>query len=405
MRARVSRRCVVLAGLGLLVAACGPQASVSRCSPSAQPAARPVVPVVFVGEPVELEVVLPPAVFCQGGNPVATSVTTDVFDAQNQPVTHTHDGPRSSNTSGYETTVRFTPLRRGTYLVTARFEPALGVTQRLVQVVDDRTGAPPLMRFAVPDGCEDAAAFEGHVLCRRRGVVSVWSGDGGLVERRDAVGLLATGRAGWLWGDAGVTRYFVRDGGLVRDALDVDPGDGAHGASEDRLISASGGEVREVFATATGLEVRRWTHDAGSVLGPAVALAGDVVGLTTAFGLCSVVADGGTFCVPSQLVPGAADGRALWLRGAETGVVGLARFAPTLQEPTVLFLAGQSVALTDTKQPRPFFTWTGRLVTIRADDLSLEAWRAPALAERRWVTPEHLLFQLAASSELVVFAR
>ena len=134
-----------------------------------------------------------------------------------------------------------------------------------------------------------------------------------------------------------------------------------------------------------------------------MARAGEVVGFSTAHQLCSLAVDGGRYCVEHPLVAGAAEGAALWLRGAETGNVAVARFSSVVQEPVVMFLAGQSSALMEVGAPRPSFTWNGRLVTVRADDLSLEAWLAPGPAPRRWVTPEHVVFQLPG--ELVIYAR
>lgn len=383
---------------------CGPQGPVSRCSPAAAPAARPSVPVVFVAEPQELELLLPPAVFCQGGNPIATSVTTDVVDAQNQSVAHEHTDAVSSDTRGYSTTVRFTPLRRGVYLVTARFEPALGVAQRLVQVVGDRTAERPTLRVTVPGGCDDAVGFPGHALCRRAGVVTLWAADGGASWTAPSAGVLSAGRVGWSWGDGGVTRFLELDGGVVISSTPQQLAAGARAATQDLLITADDTQVTEVVATQPGLTVRAWPHDAGQVVGASLARAGDVLGLATPGRLCALAADGGRHCVDSPLEVGAADGNALWARGAETGVVAVARFSPAVQEPAVLFLSGQSVALSDTKQPRPAFTWNGRLVTVRADDLSLEAWQAPGAAARTWVTPAHVIFQLPGP-ELVLFTR
>lgn len=385
----------------LASAACGPQQQVSKCSPSATAVAKPPVPVVFAGEALEVEVVLPPAVFCQGGNPVATSVTTEVVDALNQPVTHERGPPTSSDTRGYATTVRFTPLRRGVYLVTARFEPSLGVVQRLVQVVSDRSTARPTLRVPVVGACDDVVAFARHALCRRGGVVSVVGADGG-VAQEGARGIAAAGRVGWFWGDAGVTRLLELDGGLISTTTAVALGDGAATASQDTLLVAHEGGFTEVLAQQAGLVVREWpAHDAGVVGG--LARAGDVVGFATPSRLCALGVDGGVHCVEHTLVAGAGEGGALWLRGAETQTVALARFSSAVQEPAVMFLAGQSTALEDVGTPRPAFTWNGRLVTVRADDLSLEAWLAPGPAPRRWVTPEHVVFQLAG--ELVIYTR
>jgi hypothetical protein len=257
-----------------------------------------------------------------------------------------------------------------------------------------------VLRVPVVGACDDVVAFAGHALCRRGGVVSVLSVDGGVAQ--SANGIAAAGRVGWLWGDAGVTRLLELDGGLISTTTEVVLGDGAATATQDTLLVAHDGGFTEVLAQQAGLGVREWPAWPDGVVG-GLARVGEVVGFSTASRLCALGVDGGSHCVEHGLVAGAGEGGGLWLRGTVTQSVALARFSDAVQEPAVMFLAGQSTALEDLAVPRPSFTWNGRLVTVRADDLSLEAWLAPGAAPRRWVTPEHVVFQLAG--EVVVYAR
>jgi hypothetical protein len=62
------------------------------------------------------------------------------------------------------------------------------------------------------------------------------------------------------------------------------------------------------------------------------------------------------------------------------------------------------MALTDARLNRPVFSWNGRLVAVRADDLSFEAWRAPGPVSRQSVTEGFVVFQLQ-TGETVIYRR
>ncbi len=399
MRTRVERLTLLL-----FVAACGPQQPVPQCSQRGVGVTRTAVPVVFAGQPVEVELLLRPAVFCQDGNPVSTNVVTEVVDAQNHPVAHEHTDPTSSDTRGYATTVTFTPATRGAYYLSARFEPALGIAQRELQVLGDRAGDVPVLRMPLASPCDEVWALERAVLCRRGQQLSVLR-DGGVELSEPITGVASSGGVGWWWTDARVTRAEEVDGGLVRVELPLSLGAGPTAVTAQTFTRATSNVV-EVRVVDGGLGVRRWLLPPvdGGVAGAGLSRAGEVVGYATATQVCAAAPDASVACLDSALAPGAGEGDVLWLRGAETGVVALARIERAVTAPVVLFLPAQSIALTDTKQGRPAFTWNGRYVAVRADDLTLEAWLAPGLVARQSVTGEHVFFQLQ-SGELVVYRR
>ena len=109
-------------------------------------------------------------------------------------------------------------------------------------------------------------------------------------------------------------------------------------------------------------------------------------------------------CIENALQPNAGEGNALWLRGAQSGVVAIARFEPGPGDPQVTFVPAQGPSLTDARLSRPVFSWNGRLVAVRADDLSLEAWRSPGPIARQSVTESYVVFQLQ-SGQTVIFSR
>lgn len=398
-RRRVRAR---LALVSVWLLACGPQKPASQCSPAAAPMVKPPVPLAFVGEPLALEVPLPPAVFCQNGNPLATAVVTEVLDAQNQRVPHERTEPTSSDTKGYSTTIRFTPTTRGVFYLSAQFEPALGIAQRQVQVMGDRTTEAPAFRFPLPAPCDEVWPLERAVLCRRGATLSVWR-DGGVEFSEPIAGVVSAEGVGWWWTDARLTRAEEGDGGLLRSELAVSMPAGPTTATAMRFTHVAG-DVFDVQALDGGLTLRRWTPGWGVVTGPGVARAGDVVGVATATQLCAGAEDASVFCIENPLTPGLGSGDALWLRGTETGSVAVARFGALVREPAVLFLPAQSSTLTDTRQLHPTFTWNGRLITVRASDLTLEAWRAPGPYTRLSVSDEHVIFHLQ-SGELVIYRR
>ena len=192
----------------------------------------------------ELELLLPPAVFCPNGNPVATSVITEVHDALNQPVAHVHSDPVSSNTGGYSTQVTFTPTAAGVHYLTARFEPALGITQRQLQVALERSSEVPWLRTRLGAICDEVLPLREAVMCRRGTQLSVIR-DGGVSSTESITAAASAGEVGWLWTDARLSRLEDVDGGIqstnavMAEHLGLS-GDAVRGLPIASLLVASG---------------------------------------------------------------------------------------------------------------------------------------------------------------------
>lgn len=387
-----------------LALGCGPLRR-DQCSPSATGFTDPPIIVTLVGEAVDVELLLPPAVFCPQGNPVATDVVTEVLDAANRPVAHVHSAPTSSNTAGYSTHVTFTPATAGVYYLTARYEPALGITQRQIQVARERSGEVPWLRTTLGPVCDEVLPLRDAVLCRRGTQVS-FVRDGGATSTETISAMATAGDTAWLWTGARLSRLVDVDGGFERTDVAMAVSSGAIAVTPDKWVQGTNAEFVELRALDGGLTEQRWTIDAGfaPITGPGLSLAGEVVGWVAPTKVCAGAPDVPVRCVDSPLQPLAAEGSALWLRGTESGIVALARISRDGGEPLVLFVPAQSSALMDARQSRPVFSWNGRLVAVRADDLSLEAWRAPGPASRQTVTESFVVFQLT-SGETVIFRR
>lgn len=388
----------------LITCGCGPQKRVDPCSPSGTGVVDPPIIMTVVGERVEVELLLPPAVFCPAGNPVATRVVTEVLDSQNQPVSHVNTDPTSSNTAGYSTRVSFTPAIAGVHYLSARFEPALGITSRQIQVVLERSGEPPWLRTTLGAVCDEVFPLEQTVFCRRGTQLSVML-DGGVLSTETITGVATAGSTGWLWTDTRLSQLVEVDGGLERTDYAMAVTRGAIAVTAERWIQGTGAQFVEVRASDAGPSERRWSVDAGfgPITGQGLALSDELVGWATPTRVCSARPLAPVRCVESTLQPLVGEGNALWLRGAESGAVAIARISPDGQ-PLVLFVPAQSMALTDARLSRPAFSWNGRLVAVRSDDLSFEAWRSPGLVARQSVTESFVVFQLA-SGETVIYRR
>lgn len=391
--------CVVILG-------CGPQRRLEPCSPSATGVVAPPTLVTLVGQPVDVELVLAPAVFCPKGNPVATDVFTEVLDALNQPVPHVHSAPTSSNTVGYTTHITFTPARAGVHYLTARYEPALGLAQRQLQVALDRSDEVPFLRTTLGTPCDEVLPLRDAVLCRRGTRLTVVR-DGGVTSSETISAMASAGATVWLWTDARVSRLVDVDGGFERDDFVLSVADGGIGVTSTRWVQGFEAQFVELRVSDAGLSQRRWSVDSAfaPVTGPGLGLAEDVVGWVAPRKVCAGAPDASVRCVDSVLQPLVGERDAIWLRGVESGVLALARVSRDGAEPVVLFVPAQSAALMDARQSRPVFSWNGHTVAVRADDLSFEAWRSPtSLAKQATVTDSFVVFQLA-SGETVIYRR
>lgn len=392
--------------LGWLLAGCGPIRRLEPCAASGTGTLVQPILVSLTGEVTEVGLLLPPAVFCPKGNPVATAVVTEVLDAQNQPVAHVHSEPSSSNTLGYGTRITFTPTSAGVHYFTARFEPALGLASRQQQVARDRSADVPWVSTRLGALCDEVAPLGDAVWCRR-GTRLELSRGGAVVATEQVAGLKTAGEVGWSWTSSTLSRVVELDGGLTRTELSVPIGTGAVSVTEDRWLMGSGDGFLEVRVGADGgLSERRWNVDPAfaPISGPGLALAGEVVGWSTGTRVCAGAPDASVSCVETPLQSAAGEGSALWLRGVESGVVGQARVSSDGGVPQVLFVPAQGSALMDARQPYPAFAWNGMLVAVREDDLSFEAWRVDGVVARQAVAGPFVVFQLQ-SGETLIFKR
>ncbi|MFT3712634.1 MAG: hypothetical protein QM817_33715 [Archangium sp.] len=389
----------------LLLVACGPQQRVPQCSPSSTRGDKTAVVVVLEGAPAEIEMLLPPAVFCQDGNPVANAVGTEILSASNTSIAHTFTPPTSSDTRGYTTMVTFTPPAPGVYFITARFEPSLGVARRLVQVLADRTAEVPALRIPNAMPCDEVAGLTERAVCRRGQEVSVLHDGGVDFSELGVLGLACSQGTAWWWTSSTLTRAVEVDGGLARSTIALPFAPGSLSVSADSLVRASA-EAIEVTVQGDGglISTTRTLPVAGAA--PGASRSGSVLGIATPTQLCAIgdeQPDASVRCVDSSgLVGAASEGDVIWLRGAETGIIGIARVTSATRDPEVHFLEAQADSMIDTKVAFPAFSWNGKFLSVRRD-LTLEAWQPPPALVKRSVTQDFVVFQ--TREEIVLFRR
>ena len=285
------------------------------------------------------------------------------------------------------------------------FEPGLGSAHRQLQVALERSGEAPWLRTTLGAVCDEVLPLSEAVLCRRGTQLSVVRG-GGVSSTETITGMATAGATGWLWTNTRLSRIVDVDGGVERIDSALQVSGGAITVTPQRWIQGTNAEFVELHVDDGGLTERRWSvaPQFAPVTGPALSLADEVVGWVTPTRVCAAAPDAGARCVDSPLTPLASDGEVLWLRGVESGVVGLARISRDGGEPVVLFVPAQSATLMDARLSRPVFAWNGRLVAVRPDDLSFEAWRSPGTVARQTVTESFVVFQLQ-SGETVIYRR
>ena len=386
---------------------CGPRQAVGPCSPSGVNSLRAPVAVAFVGQETEVDLLLPPAVFCEAGNPIATEVRTEVLSSENEPLVHTNSGPSSSQARGYSTVVTFTPSAAGVSELSARFEPGLGVARRQVQVVTDRTAEQPGLRASAAAVCDEVRGLTAHVVCRRGSTLSVLlPGDAGVVLSEAVSGFGTTGAVAWWWTETQVTRVEEVDGGLSRLDAPLVVGAGVTHVETGRLTRVSGTSGVEVREEDGGLISTAFTLSAGHD-GGGLARKGDVLGYWNGAQVCTHTLareDASVACLDVLgFTPLGAERDVLWLKGVETGLLARARITGPGVPLEVRLLDGQPALFTEVKQPLPTFTWNGRFVTVRPDTFTFDAFVSPSQTQRQFVTSEHVVFQ--RGGELLLLAR
>jgi hypothetical protein len=413
-------------GVGV-ISACGSGSS-NPCSKRVQTPAPPTVVLALERQSLTVSLEFPNVIACAGGNPVATSVETQVLDARQQPVPHSATAPTSSNTGSYATSVTFTPLTPGLYSLSARFEPSLAIARREVLVVVDRTASTPVAAFRPEAPCEGVAELGAFTLCASasRGV-DVFL-DGGLAATWPADTVAFAPGAAWTLSRGRATRWTVEDGGLSSASLVGVTADAVgltHAATDDMLQVVAGADFTEVGVDGGALEVRRRaalsvasSGRSGLLVPGGDALAFDALALdggplsddAADAGVRSVChvplgeTDAGVLCTPLLLALGAREGDALWLRAAESKRVGLLRYLGDAPPPSVTFLAAQPNALVDQGKPLPLFTWNTFAVVVRANDFILEAFAPPPRRVRTGASTTHVWF-VTSDGDVVLHRR
>ncbi len=348
-----------------------------------------VVPIVLLNhKQATVTLTLPPPFACPSGNPIAKSVVTEVFDSANRMVEHSATAPGTDDSTGYTTSVTFTPQVPGSYYLTARFEPSIGAAHRDLSVAEDHTGDQPfLSNVLMPAGCDPTVITDTLVLCQVGSVVSVVRPTENQTFTITNAPTVAYAQPSlWVWGGEAVTRY-------------EDIGSGAFELRETLVVGSEQLHSTNAVPTATGLllfgatSVDRYLAAGGVITrestpfsevggissGSAVSLGNDQYGVTGIFNKNSVCQVGlGTkpptsACTPvagSQVV---ADGAGFWAREAERTVrYGFANGLPTAASLAYLF----------TGVPRstvgvPYFETTTSYLTIHAPDFRIDAFPKP----------------------------
>jgi hypothetical protein len=394
-----------------LLAGCAPGGLQDGCSRRLNSIEAPPPPVVLSGAPALVDMTLPIIVICPAGPPQAADVTTLVLDGESAPVPSRSSPASTSTTEGYSTTVTFTPDAGGVYTVSTTFEPAIGVSQRQVQVLSDLSAAVPLDRA---QGCASFERLERALLCRRPASLDVRR-DGGVVQTLSADGSLVAGRVLWAWAQGSVTRYEDRGAGplvATGSAPFPDARSATVAAEEDRLLAVVGAApalgYQELSASDGGL-----TSRALALPGPAPSSTSGLLpvdGNTIAYGandstLCVISLSPLTStCTPIALQVYAREGGVLWVRGlADDPAVGYLRVL--LAAPSVTLMTARAPSqLIDPRLARPIFRWSSRSVFPRLPDLVLESW-APQSAGTTAGVGQGVVWFVDANGAGTVFER
>ena len=402
-----------------LISGCGSGAvATNPCAKRLQVPPEPTIVLALERQPLTVSLDFPLVIACAGGNPVATSVETQVLDPRQQPVPHAATPPTSPRLEGYSTSVTFTPDAPGLYALSARFEPGLGIARREVLVMVDRLASVPVGAFHAAAPCEGVTELGPFTLCASaaRGVdVFV---DGGLATTWPAE--LASFAPGAAWTVVERARDAL-DGGGRRPRVGVDGGPtlGAVGltyaATDDALQVVAGATFTEVVVDGGALEVRRHatlpvasSGRSGLLVPGGDALAFDAVALDggplrerrrrgRAQRVSRAAGAGRRGRDVHAAAPRArrAGRRRAVAAGVGSGRVGLLRYVGDAPPPSVTFLAAQPSALVDQGTPLPLFTQGGRAIVVSGRDFLLEAFPLPMGRVKAGVSTSHVWFSTA----------
>lgn len=242
---------------------------------------RDVLP--YLGVPADLTVFLPKFFRCDGGEPTARSVHTQLYSPENLPVAH-EVGALMSHQEGYSAQVRFTPDASGSYHLSARFEPSLGTAQVDLFPIIDRAHRPADPSLSIPGlvsgGCTRFwLTSRNAVLCTTNGgQVALFRG-GQLEHSLTATHAAVVDDVIWVSQGASVARYLDTGSGRLEGPL--------AGSSPVQVLALAGGRADVVAvgqssahrlapsADGGGLEaLEAWTYDAGPYAPVAAARSG-----------------------------------------------------------------------------------------------------------------------------------
>ncbi|MGV3624812.1 MAG: hypothetical protein ACO1OB_28590 [Archangium sp.] len=393
-----------LALFATVLSACGPVQQVPNCNRVSIVSGEPPATVGLVNRSTTVELTGLLDVICARNGPVATDVVVTVRDEGNQPVAETHTAPRSTG-SGFATEVTFTPTSAGVYFLEARFEPAVAATQRRHVVLLDRTDEVPELISSIDAGCDTLHPLgDDIVICAKGTELSFWV-DGGLDHTEPGIVDSDDGIA-WVSRNALIERLERVDGGVLgRGTVAPVLTPPALGYERDRAVRVSDFNMTEFVFVDGGLTQRQQAISLTDVSFGGAAIAGDSVGWSTADQLCA-----GSFgrisvdCRPLETTSALNERDVLWVRteGAQSGLAQWRVFADG--SPPLLRAVPSSPALLDVSQQRPVLSWNGQFVTVRRDDLRLEAWPKLDQVATVTVTPSHVLFR-RRNGEVRVYRR
>ncbi len=368
---------------GLAVAGCGAKVKQSPCSPRVQLIVPPPTVLTLNRREVTIPMQLPLAFSCPGGNPRATSVETEVLDPQNVAVDHAASTPESSNTLGYSTAVTFTPQAPGGYYLTASFEPSLGVQHRSVAVAEDHGADQPLVDgVVVPAGCVPTHLTASLLICRNSTTTVIRPATGQTFSLVGVVSIRAAPPSYWAWTDTTLTRYEDTGTGSLekRESLrstDPLPSRWANVAFEKTLLVFDQGAVTTYAANGTDLVVESRVDVPGLDpvgQGYAVALTDSTYGvLTTNKSVCHVRLGPtpSATCVTTQGQPLGIDGPGFWVMLPPDDSTAYLHFIGDL--PTLSKVQNDATGR-QLGSGLPYFNFDSMFLTVRHDDLVLDAY-------------------------------
>lgn len=323
---------------------------------------------------------------CDGVAQAPTAARTTVEDGQGQEVLHTASRPTGDLDRGSAVFVTFSPLTPGQHLVTATFEPALGVARRTLTAVEQR-GWAGAARYATGGDCQRVERVGPGVLCLTAQGWRYASADAGQDLAPPTCRSARADDAVWLACPGTVTQYRLDAGVLVAAATGPSAFAGAVVGAAARSGSFVVGHTRVL---------QEYGVDGGVVV-PLRSRAADVLTpLTAEPALVPVADDGwlvtaGTATTATYLPwqgsqrtvslsgkPLVATDGALWLLDPSSGSLTRLHYAFTVDLPTRSFAPELPAALNGaTRAPLPLVSLFNQTLVIDGTRLVWVAFVEP----------------------------